>query len=236
MKYGFVYIWFDKKRKMYYIGSHWGKEDDGYICSSTRMRNAYKRRPEDFKRRILETQIDDRKLMFEQEENWLQKAEKRKQRYYNLHFTTGHWSTESNKFLTVTEKLREANIRRFSDPEARKKHSEITRLLWQDPEYRKKQEGKHKHSEATKQKISIAQIGRKTSEETKKKLSERGKAFYASELGDARKRKISIKQLGNKHAKMNEEQKMIRAELTRKQWQDPVFRAKRIANKLAKYE
>ena len=42
-KYGFVYIWYDKKRKMYYIGSHWGTDDDGYICSSNRMRDAYRR-------------------------------------------------------------------------------------------------------------------------------------------------------------------------------------------------
>ena len=33
-KTGFIYIWFDTKRKMYYIGCHVGKEDDGYICSS----------------------------------------------------------------------------------------------------------------------------------------------------------------------------------------------------------
>lgn len=33
-KHGFVYIWFDKKKNMFYIGSHWGHEQDGYICSS----------------------------------------------------------------------------------------------------------------------------------------------------------------------------------------------------------
>ena len=33
-KYGFVYIWFDRKHKRYYIGCHWGHEDDGYVCSS----------------------------------------------------------------------------------------------------------------------------------------------------------------------------------------------------------
>ena len=53
-RFGFIYIWYDRKKQKYYIGSHWGKEDDGYICSSTRMRNAYNRRPSDFKRRILE--------------------------------------------------------------------------------------------------------------------------------------------------------------------------------------
>ena len=52
-KYGFVYIWRDRKHKMFYIGCHWGTEDDGYVCSSNRMRNAYNRRPNDFKRKII---------------------------------------------------------------------------------------------------------------------------------------------------------------------------------------
>jgi hypothetical protein len=44
-KYGFVYIWYDRKRKMYYVGSHWGTIEDGYICSSNRMRDAYREDP-----------------------------------------------------------------------------------------------------------------------------------------------------------------------------------------------
>lgn len=28
-KYGFVYIWRDRKYNRYYIGCHWGREDDG---------------------------------------------------------------------------------------------------------------------------------------------------------------------------------------------------------------
>lgn len=90
-KFGFVYIWYDIKRKMYYIGSHWGTEDDGYICSSNRMRNVYKRRPEDFRRRILARTGVDRKMLFDLEEHWLQKV-KKKERYYNLHFTVHHWA------------------------------------------------------------------------------------------------------------------------------------------------
>ena len=52
-KYGFVYIWRDRKHKRYYVGSHWGTETDQYICSSSWMKNAYKRRPQDFKRRVV---------------------------------------------------------------------------------------------------------------------------------------------------------------------------------------
>lgn len=50
---GFVYIWYDSYQKMYYVGSHKGMSNDGYVCSSKRMLKAYKKRTSDFKRRIL---------------------------------------------------------------------------------------------------------------------------------------------------------------------------------------
>lgn len=52
-KYGFVYIWFDRKHKKFYIGCHWGYETDNYVCSSIWMKRAFKARPQDFKRKIL---------------------------------------------------------------------------------------------------------------------------------------------------------------------------------------
>jgi hypothetical protein len=75
-KYGFVYIWYDKTRKMFYIGCHWGDINDKYICSSNRMRDAFRRRPLDFKRRILETNITNRSSLLEREYCWLQKLTK----------------------------------------------------------------------------------------------------------------------------------------------------------------
>ena len=66
-KYGFVYIWRDRKHARYYIGSHWGTEDDGYVCSSFWMKQAYKLRSEDFRRRIL-FRTDDRILLRQKEE------------------------------------------------------------------------------------------------------------------------------------------------------------------------
>jgi hypothetical protein len=109
-KYGFVYIWFDSYRKMYYVGSHWGSETDGYICSSNRMRNAYRRRPDDFKRRILETNFKDRKLLLEAEHIWLQKISDNDlgKKYYNMtKHLNGHWSTDLQKFVTAKEKMKQ---------------------------------------------------------------------------------------------------------------------------------
>ena len=85
-KYGFVYIWFDKKRKMYYIGSHWGTETDGYLCSSNRMRDAHRRRPNDFKRRILNRIYSNREFLMKKEYYWLSyiKSDELGKKYYNL--------------------------------------------------------------------------------------------------------------------------------------------------------
>lgn len=84
-KYGFVYIWFDRKHKRYYLGSHWGFENDGYICSSNWMRDSYKRRPEDFKRRILAIIKTNREDLYEKEFTFLKliKDEELGKRYYN---------------------------------------------------------------------------------------------------------------------------------------------------------
>lgn len=99
-KYGFVYIWRDKMRKMFYIGCHWGSIDDRYICSSNRMRDAFRRRPSDFKRRILESNIKDRKLLLDREYVWLQKIkqEELSKKYYNaINTRFGHWSETQDK-------------------------------------------------------------------------------------------------------------------------------------------
>ena len=90
-KYGFVYQWTDYKRKMYYIGCHWGREDDGYICSSKSLRMAMlksKRKgdfDERFKREILKTGIEKESLLIE-EYKFLKEIPKEELgiKYYNL--------------------------------------------------------------------------------------------------------------------------------------------------------
>ena len=50
---GFVYKWVDSSNNMYYIGSHKGTIDDGYIGSGTYFVKAYNKRPEAFSRDVL---------------------------------------------------------------------------------------------------------------------------------------------------------------------------------------
>lgn len=86
MKSGFIYLWFDKKRKKFYLGSHLGSIDDGYLGSNKRFQSSYKSRPDTFKRRILETfkSISSKELL-QKEQNWLNliKPEELSVRYYN---------------------------------------------------------------------------------------------------------------------------------------------------------
>ena len=107
-KYGFVYIWFDRKHKRYYIGCRWGRACDGYVCSSSWMKQAYKHRPYDFKRRLLKTNITDKFKLLEEEYKWLSliQDEELGKRYYNLHnHHFGHWSANSESYITTTEKI-----------------------------------------------------------------------------------------------------------------------------------
>lgn len=118
-KYGFVYLWLDRKHKRYYIGSHWGTENDGYICSSTWMNSAYRRRPNDFKRRIIKRVYTSRTELLEQEYYYLAliKNEELGKKYYNIrNIKNGHWSTSEDNKLTVGEKISRARTGKKYNP------------------------------------------------------------------------------------------------------------------------
>ena len=153
-KYGFVYIWYDRKRKMYYIGCHWGTINDGYICSSKRMRDNYRNRPCDFKRRILKKDIEREKLL-EEEYKWLQLIPDKElgKQYYNhskRHF--GHWSSDPEQVFSMKEKNLGENNPMFG-----KKHSEsyIKNMKKINSGSGNPFFGK-KHSEESKKKISVS--------------------------------------------------------------------------------
>jgi hypothetical protein len=187
-KEGFIYIWFDRKRKMYYIGCHWGTVDDGYICSSKWMRDAYRYRPHDFKKRIIKKGIKRKELLSE-EYKWLQliKQEDIGTRYYNLHTKHfGHWSTVESFNFTVRQKL-----------------SEASKKLHQDPVYKKKFfEGRKNMPPQTQEQIdkrSKANTGKKRTQETKRKISDAHKGKVMGSLSDETRAKLSIALTGDKN-------------------------------------
>jgi len=142
-KYGFVYIWYDKKRKMYYIGCHWGTEDDGYVCSSNRMRNAYKRRPGDFRRRII-GKFDNKIEMLINENEWLTLIGKENlgKKYYNLKDCQfNHWSVEEQNSVKIKKTISERTKEAMNKPEIREKYEKglsKRNTRSSDPEVREK--------------------------------------------------------------------------------------------------
>ena len=185
-KYGFVYLWLDRKNKRYYVGSHWGHVDDGYVCSSRWMRNAYKRRPEDFKRRIISKVTTSKADLLVEEGRWLQmiKPEELKVRYYNMNATTkpGHWFAIPGYDKTISEKISIRTKEAMADPEIRKKYDENYRKAdrkLSDPETRRKRSESMKKTMA--EKFPVENRWKKlTPEERKHYYSEKAKKMHAA--------------------------------------------------------
>lgn len=187
-KYGIIYLWYDRKHKRFYLGAHWGIESDGYICSSNWMKKSFKRRPNDFKRRVLETNISSKSEMFLREDRWLSliKDEELGNKYYNLQKHWKHWSRSNKKHLSVKQKI-----------------SESVKKLHQDPVYREKfLEGRKKlppRSEEAKEKTAKANRGKKRSEETKQKISRAHKGKKRGPLSDEHRKNVSESLKGSKN-------------------------------------
>ena len=189
-KYGFVYMWYDSARSKqngpdkvfrYYIGYHWGDIDDGYICSSNWMRDAYRRRPQDFgNRRILKTNISTKEETIAEEHRWLQmiKKEELGEKYYNL---------KNCKFPMMIGNQKEDSRKRISDSTIGKPKSDEHKAHMRKP----------KSDEHCKN-ISVSRQGMYFSEDHKENLSkaqlERFKDGMPLEtrkrMGDSRKGRI----------------------------------------------
>ena len=105
----FLYEWTDIKYNMFYIGVHKGTTDDGYICSSKVLLEQYKKRPNDFKRKIIkfgtfQELIKEESLLLKQID-----AAKNKN-YYNQHNGDGNFfckfHTEETKKI-IRKKLKQ---------------------------------------------------------------------------------------------------------------------------------
>jgi hypothetical protein len=120
----FVYFWHDKLRNMFYIGSHSGEFDDGYISSSRWLTAEINYRPQDFRRKIVfvgDTKRKARKI----EESFLSKIKEFEfgKRYYNLKQgapkgnhpwnkgKVGIYSEEYRKKLSLARKGKPSNAR-----------------------------------------------------------------------------------------------------------------------------
>lgn len=210
--YGFVYLWFDRKYHRYYIGSHWGTEDDGYICSSNWMRMSYVRRPEDFRRRIIARIYTNHRDLLIEEERWLSmtrpeemKPKNPNPRYYNLNTkTTHHWLMDENGKRTVSEKISAAKKGKSTGPCSPEKAARISGSKKKSFEQRREDTG-FAMTDEHRQKLSESHIGYQYSEERRKQTSERvkkqwedGERHGGYKFSDEAKAKLSAQRKGVK--------------------------------------
>jgi hypothetical protein len=189
-KFGFVYIWRDRKHKRYYIGSHWGTTDDGYVCSSRWMRKAYNRRPNDFKRRIIEKVYSSKKKLIEREYYWLSlisQEEIHSKKYYNrTKHKNGHWVAEdyeSDIRKRISIKTKEA----MAKPENRERYLEGLKKRNQI----QSEETRQKRSESMKKTMAE----KYPEENRRKKLTDEERKEYYSNKAKANWKKPGFKEV-----------------------------------------
>lgn len=105
---GYVYMWFDTKADFSYIGGHFGKVEDSYICSSKTMLRAFKIRPETFQMKVLEYVQGSKVDLRNAEQRWLDTIDQSEFmtsenikngtcRYYNVKPTAAGGNGNANK-------------------------------------------------------------------------------------------------------------------------------------------
>lgn len=196
-KYGFVYIWRDRKHKRYYIGCHWGTEDDGYVSSSPWLMRAYKRRPHDFKRRILQ-RTDTRQSTFLAEQNWLHliKDEELKVRYYNLNkHVADFWHQYESKRLSVGEKISASVKAHRNTPEG---HANYLAGI-------EKKRGRPQPADVVAKRVAAIRdaYAVKFPVEQRKQVAKKGSEDHSKKLSDASKRRWAKPGAKEKQAEIN---------------------------------
>jgi hypothetical protein len=146
------------------------------------MKSAQKRRPDDFKRRILERIYTSKSDLLNAEYRWLSqiKQSEIKIRYYNLKFSVGHWMQDDLKALSVREKISVRTREAMSLPENREK---MMKGIGQRDNYQS-EETRKKRSESMKRTLALKFPDKKVrpkfgSPEHRAGLSERSKKQWA---------------------------------------------------------
>jgi hypothetical protein len=210
---GFVYIWYDRKRKMFYIGSHWGSTADRYICSSQRMSQAYKRRPENFKRRIVSRVSSSRHDLLMEEQRWLYMIPEQQlgKKYYNLRtMTTTYWHT-FGEGLKTKEKISASVKAHFQTEEGQRAKERFSKAYTgkkqgpRDPSVGKKISESLKGKSLTeehKEKVRQTLTGRNLSDEHKAAIKKSHNRDYSCpefkrKCSEARRRTVEAKRLAS---------------------------------------
>ena len=141
---GYVYLWYDTKAKFFYVGGHYGKVEDSYICSNKVMKRAYKLRPNTFRFKVLEYVFGDTRNLRLIEQKWLDKikdhelllsenVKNKTVRYYNVkkHSAGGNGvGTNKGKKTIGGWNRGKKGVQNYKDPERSRKISEAMKKRW----------------------------------------------------------------------------------------------------------
>ncbi len=132
----FLYIWYDKCRKMFYVGMHEGNIADGYISSSRWFNGEHQYRPNDFKRKIIKT-FNDRKSARKEEARFLRMIKESEfgKKYYNLKngrpAGTEPWN-KGKKNIYSQETLQKMSIARLGKPSNNQHNKKTVEFCYED--------------------------------------------------------------------------------------------------------
>lgn len=212
-----------------------GYIDDDYLCSSTWMKNSYKRRPQDFKRRIIKRIYTDKKDLLKEEYRYLRliKKEELGKRYYNLRRTEYNLNAASSRLgKTHTEEAKQKIKEKRKLQVITEKHKEnisaSLKGVCRNPlteEHKKKISTSNKNkklSDVTKKKMSLSK--QNMSEETKKKMSQNsGKYWKDKSHSEETKQKIREKLKGKSLTEEHKEKMKHAQQLRRKREQNESY-------------
>jgi len=136
---GFVYQWTNQKNQKKYIGSHCGKDDDGYIGSGKYFLRAFNKNTDRFVRTILEYVQGGVKELKAREQHYLDSVDNivNNKQYYNVSpnatggYNHGHLSKEAQN--TLYQKWQDASRKRLATmtPDEKENLANQKRETWQ---------------------------------------------------------------------------------------------------------
>ena len=177
----FVYLWFDTKNRMFYLGSHKGTPDDSYTHSSSIMEKFTKTSiPSYMRRRILATGTHEE--MIELENKLLDnRKEKCWDKYHNATVAFPpppmYGEDNSNWKGGITKDMRE--YQREYELKYRKKN----------PEKQRKKQRKYREKNAEKVRERQREYYAKNAEKAREKKRERQREYYAKNAEKLREKK-----------------------------------------------
>ena len=197
---GYVYLWYDTKAELFYVGGHYGQVDDKYVCSNSMMLRAYRKRPETFRFRVLEYVNGSAVEVREAEQRWLDKIKDtelywtpniyaKTARYYNQKKNSFGGSVKGHKKNRTKQSpfkgipMSEEQKMKISQTKKGTTFTEEHKAKMRKPKTKDPNKPKRVMSEEHRQKIRQAHIGQSKTTEHKEAISNAMKEKHQRKSG-----------------------------------------------------